>query len=366
MSFYLSKEMRNKGVNVILEDLVTKFDTNKVCLKSGLEIDADVVILAIGVAPDTAFLKDSGIDMTDRGYIKVDEKYKTNCADVYAAGDSILVHWPLSNEIAPLALAGPANKQGRLIADAIMGRKIMNTGYIGTSCIKVFDYNAANVGLNEKSLKRLGMNYNVCYTAAYDMVSIMPHANPMFFKLIYNNDGKILGAQAVGKGSVDKRIDVIATVIKGSLSIYDLCDLELSYAPPFGTGKDIINKTGYVATNLNDGLYKQVLFTQVYDLIKEGAQIIDVREILELQAGAGTIKGAKNIPMSTLRESLDHIDKSKPVYVHCKTGQRSYNAALMLQTYGFDAFNIAGSFDYVANYEEGMHSLNSSRENILV
>ncbi len=363
MASFLHNELTKHSVKLELDKFVDHFEENQVYLADGTKIDADLVVMAVGVRPDTDFIKSSGIDMTDRGYINVDETYKTSDDNIYAAGDAILVNFSLTNELAPLALAGPANKQGRLIADAIMGRKFINKGYIGSSAIKVFDLNAASTGLNEKQLTNLDINYMVAVAAPTDKVSIMPGVSSMMTKLIFNADnGKILGAQAVGRGTVDKRIDVIATAIKGGMDIYNLADLELTYAPPFSTGKDVVNKMGYISQSLFEKDHEQVMFTRAYELVKEDAQIIDVREVNEFEQGH--INGAVNIPMSTIRHNLEAIDKTKKVYVHCKSGQRSYNVALMLKQKGFDVVNIAGGYSMMNAYETDQTRMDNSRTNI--
>ncbi len=364
MAHFIHNELLNNDVELILNKMVKGFDTKKVILKSGEEIQTDFVVVSAGVKPETEFLNSSNIEM-ENGYIKVDHNYKTNIDDIYAAGDAILVENQITKKLQPLALAGPANKQGRLIADAIMGKKILNKGYIGSSVIKVFDYIAASTGINEKEAKKLGLNYEVSYAAPSNIVGIMPGSTNMPIKIIYDKEtGILLGGQVVAKGNADKRVDVLATAIKANMTVEDLADLELTYAPPVGTGKDVVNKIGYSASNLLNGLYRQVLFLDVYNLVKENAQIIDVRE--ENEYNNGHIEGAKNIPMSRFRQSLDEIDKTKPVYVHCQTGQRSYNVALALKHYGFDVYNIAGSYFFTSMYEKMEQKFDNSRENILV
>ncbi|OLQ81605.1 pyridine nucleotide-disulfide oxidoreductase [Photobacterium proteolyticum] len=365
MSYFGQAEMVRNGVEIIIEDLVEAFDARKVILKSGKEIETDGVILAIGVKPSTGFLKDSGVELNERGYIKVDDNYQTTAKDVYAAGDAILVTNQLTGQPFPLAMAGPANKQGRLIADRINGRKINNKGYIGSGVVKLFDLNVASTGLSEKMLVSTGIEYDVVYAAPPGIVGIMPGNHLVYSKLIFEKDtGKILGAQFATNGAPDKRADVISTAIKASMTVEDLADLELCYAPPFGTGKDVVNKVGYIASNLNEGAFKQVRFSEVYDLLETGEQVIDVREAIEYEAGH--IKGAVNIPMSSLRQRLDELDKTKPVYVHCRTGERSYNMTLMLKANGFDAYNVAGSYEFVKAYEEMMSYNHKNRKDIMV
>ncbi|WOO88833.1 FAD-dependent oxidoreductase [Mollicutes bacterium LVI A0078] len=357
-------ELLKHNVDLRLNTLVEDFAERKVLLKGGDSIETDLVILAIGVKPDTKFLESSGIEMTDRGHIVVNEEYQTSCKDIWAAGDAILVNHSLSGDNAPLALAGPANKQGRLIADSMYGKKVLNKGYIGSSIIKVFDLTAASTGLNEKQAKAAGINYNVAYAAPMDKVGIMPGAAVMPTKILFDENGKLLGGQIVATGAADKRVDVLATAIKAEMDVYDLADLELCYAPPFGTGKDVINKLGYVAMNLLEGIYKQVRFSEVYDLLENDAQVIDVRETGEY--ARGHIDGVINIPMSEMRNRLDELDKSKPVYVHCQTGQRSYNMTLMLMEHGFEALNVAGSYLFISKYEQAMQAFDENRKNILV
>ncbi|RUA08321.1 MAG: pyridine nucleotide-disulfide oxidoreductase [Fusobacteria bacterium] len=365
MSYFGQAEMVKNGIEIVLEDLVEGFDTRKVLLKSGREIETDGVILGIGVRPSTAFLKDSGVELTDRGYIVTDENYQTTAKDVYAAGDAILVRNQLTGNLMPLAMAGPANKQGRLIADRINGREIVNKGYIGTGVVKLFDMHLASTGLSEKMLKDSGIDYEVVYAAPPGIVGIMPGAHLVFSKLIFEKgSGRVLGAQFATTGASDKRADVIATAIKANMTVEDLYDLELSYAPPFGTGKDVVNKIGYIGSNLNEGAFKQVTFMEVYDLLKAGEQVIDVREVCEFESGR--VKGTINIPMSEMRERLDELDKSRPVYVHCRTGERSYNMTLMLQANGFDVKNIAGSYEFIKMYEGVSCYNDETRENIML
>lgn len=365
MSFFADEEMMNHGIEIIKGKLVTEFTAKTVILNDGTEIETDGVILSIGVKPDTAFLNSSTLKIDERGYIETNENYQTSDKNVYAGGDAIKVVNSITKEIMPLALAGPANKQGRLIADHISGKKIHNNGYIGSSIIKVFDLTLANTGLNEKTLISKGIDFNYVYAAPVDRVSIMPNAKPVMFKLLFERGtGKLLGGQAVSRGVADKRIDVLATAIKAGMNVYDLADLELTYAPSFGTGKDVINKVGYIASNLLEEDFKQVKFTELYNLVRTNAQVVDVRSPGEYQRMH--IAGAVNIPMDEIRNRLDELNKELPVYVHCQTGQRSYNVAMMLQSNGFDVYNVAGSFLFAKTYEQVMQAEDQERENILV
>ncbi|KGG81295.1 pyridine nucleotide-disulfide oxidoreductase [Caloranaerobacter azorensis H53214] len=349
----LHKELYDNGVNLILGDRVSSFEKDTVILESGKKIEAEAVVMAIGVAPETELAVKAGLELGETGAIKVDQNYRTNDEDIYAVGDAIEVYHALTNSYTKLPLAGPAQKQARGVADHINGMQINNTGFIGSSVIKVFSYNAASTGLNEGLIKALNLNikYDVVKIIPGDKVGLMPGCEPVHFKLIYEiPTGRVLGAQAIGKGNVDKRIDVIATAIKFGATVNDLRDLELCYAPPFGTAKDVVNLAGYVGSNLLHGLFKQVHSSDVRGLVESGACIIDVREKNEYEQSH--IIGAKNIPLSELRERLDEIPKDEPVYLHCRSGQRSYNAVLALQNLGFkNVYNISAGFMGLCFYE---------------
>jgi len=340
----LHKEIMDHGVELVLGDKVTAFDTNKVILESGKEIDSEVIVMAIGVVPETGLAKQAGLDLGKTGAIKVDSNFLTNDPDIYAVGDAIEVYNVLTQDNFKLSLAGPALKQARSVADHIHGESINNTGYIGSSVVKVFGYNAAATGLNEKMLANLNIDYDWVEIVPKDKVGIMPDAEELGFKLIFElPTGRVLGAQAIGRGNVDKRVDVVATAIKFGATIQNLRDLELCYAPPFGTAKDVINFAGYVASNLLHGSFKQISMTEVRDLVEDGAYILDVREVPEYEAGH--IVNAINIPLSELRGRMEEIPRDRTIYVHCRSGQRSYNAALALQAHGYDdVFNVSGGF----------------------
>ena len=347
------KVLTDHKVNLIVGDKVERFEKDKVVLSSGKMVDADVVVMAIGVSPETYLAKEAGLEIGTTGAIRVDKNYCTNDPDIYAVGDAIEVYHALTHSMTKLSLAGPALKQARSVADHINHKSTLNKGYIGSSAIKVFEYNGASTGLNEALIQVLDLkiNYDIVRIILSDKVGIMPDAAPMHFKLLFEvPTGKILGAQAIGKGDVTKRIDVIATVIKFSGTLEDLKDLELSYAPPFATAKDIVNYAGYVGSNLLGGDFKQVNVDRVRGLVENNETIIDVRETYEYERGH--IKGAINIPLSQLRSRMNEIPKDRPVYLHCRTGQRSYNATLALQNMGYsNIFNITGSFLGISFYE---------------
>lgn len=349
----LHKEIYDKGVNLILGDKVTGFEKDMVVLESGKKIEAQAVVLAIGVTPETELAVKAGIELGKTGAIKVNQNYMTNDKDIYAVGDGIEVYGSLFNDYFKLSLAGPAQKQARGVADHINGMRIDNRGFIGSSVIKVFDYNGASTGLTEAIIRdrKLNITYETVDMIPGDRVGLMPTARPAHFKLIYEvPTGRVLGAQAIGKGEVCKRIDVIATVIKFGGTIDDLKDLELCYAPPFGTAKDITNFAGYIATNLMNDDYRQVHFSQVRDLVESGAYIIDVRERNEYELSH--LNTSVNIPMSEIRQRINEIPKDRPVYLHCRSGQRSYNVCLLLKHLGFtNIFNISAGFMGISFYE---------------
>ena len=360
------KELYDHQVNLIVGDKVEHFEKDMVVLASGKKISAKVVVMAIGVMPEVKLAKEAGLTLGETGAIQVDKNYLTNDPDIYAVGDAVEVYHALTHSATKVSLAGPALKQARTVADHINHRSTVNKGYIGSSAIKVFDYNGASTGLNEGMIKAFGLKlrYDIVRIILSDKVGLMPGAAPMHVKLLYEvPSGKILGAQAIGKGDVTKRIDIIATVIKFGGTLEDLKDLELSYAPPFSTAKDLVNYAGYVGSNLLNGDYKQVNVDQVRELVEQGKMIVDVREVYEYERGH--IKGSINIPLSELRERTAEIPKDQPVYLHCRTGQRSYNAVLALQNLGFrNVYNITGSFLGLSFYEY-FNDMTQNRESIV-
>lgn len=351
MAQILHKEMVDQGVELIVGDGLATITPEMITLNSGKELKADIVVLAIGVRPETTLAAEAGLDIGETGAIKVNQNYQTNDPDIYAVGDAIEVYHRLMNKQTRLALAGPAQRQARAVADHMYGMSVSNKGVIGSSSIQVFDYAAAAAGLNERTAKQIGLSVDAAYIIAPDKVGLMPDSNPLHFKLIYEvPTGRIIGAQAIGKGNADKRIDVIATLITMNGTIEDLKELELSYSPMFSTAKDVVNLAALVATNLMAGRFKQVRVSDVRQLVEEGAFIVDVREANEFAQGA--VKGAVNIPLSELRERMQEIPTDIPVYVHCRSSQRSYNAVMALNNSGYtNVTNISGSFLGISLYE---------------
>jgi len=347
----MHKELYDKGVELILGDRVESFNENELILKSGKKISSEVVIFGIGVTPDSILAKNADLKLGKGNTIWVDHNYKTSDKDIYAVGDAIQVYNPITRDYGMLALAGPALKQARAVAMHIHNIPVIYPGYIGSSVVKCFDYNGATTGINEKVAKDMGLEYECAFIVPKDKVGLMPDSEELHFKLLFERPtGRILGAQAIGRGNVDKRIDVIATAMRAKATIDHLTDLELCYAPPFGSARDAVNMAGFVASNLLHDTFKQKHMSQLRTLHQEGALIIDVRERDEYELGH--IKGAKLIPLSELRDRLDEIPKDKEVYLHCRSGQRSYNAVLALQNRGWDkVYNLSGGFIELCFYE---------------
>ena len=344
----LEKTLRENGIVLRLGNGVAKFTEQEtgiaVTLQDGSTVEADFVVLAIGIAPDTAFLEGSGIKRNARGFIVVDSTMQTSVPDVYAVGDAVETQDFATGKPASLALAGPANRQGRIAADNMAGRRDTYGGVQYTSIVKVFSKTAAATGKNERMLAREGLTYGKDYKIAllhpFSHVKYYPGARQMVVKLLFATDGLVLGAQIIGADGVKARIDAIATAIRFHAKTSDLVNLELAYAPPFGAPKDPVNLAGCIAENIRAGL---VSFVRVRDLEKElqaGARVPDVREPAELLAGR--IEGAVNIPLGTLRTHYTTLSKDTPWIVLCRVGQRAYNAARFLTQQGYNARVLMG------------------------
>lgn len=351
MAQILHKEMFDKGVQVIVNDGLAKVTPNNVTLNSGKQLKAQAVVLAIGVRPEIHLAKEAGLTIGELGGIQVDANYVTSDPSIYAVGDAIEVFHQLTHKQTRLALAGPAQRQARAAANHMYNISHHNKGVIGSSSVQIFDLVCATTGLNEKTALANGFQAKSVYLIAPDKVGLMPNSNPLHFKLVYETPtGKILGAQAIGKGNADKRIDVIDTLITMGGTLEDLKELELSYSPMFSTARDIVNLSALVAQNLLHGHFKQVKVDEVRELIENQAFFLDVREKNEFESGH--LINAYNIPLSELRERMDEIPKDQAVYVHCRSGQRSYNAVMALQNSGFsNVFNVSGSFLGISLYE---------------
>jgi NADPH-dependent 2,4-dienoyl-CoA reductase/sulfur reductase-like enzyme/rhodanese-related sulfurtransferase len=342
----VEKEISDHGVKLILNDGVKSFldqeDGVKISLNSGDLLQADFVVLAIGVLPDTGFLKDSGIKLGAKGHIIVNEYLETNVENVYAVGDAIEVVDFVNQQPTTVPLAGPANKQGRITAGNIAGQKTSYKGTQGTAILKVFNLTAACTGNNERTLNRLNIPYKTITVHSDSHASYYPGAFMMTLKLIFNEEGKILGAQGVGIDGVDKRIDVIATVIRLGGTVTDLTELELCYAPPYSSAKDPVNMAGFVAENVLQNRVDVLSIGQFMDYNRENTTLLDVRTEGEYQGGH--LEGAINIPVDSLRGRLGELDKSKEILEYCQIGLRGYVASRILSNNGYDVKNLTGGY----------------------
>ena len=307
--------------------------------------------MCIGVAPETKLAVDAGLELGETRGIRVNSNYQTSDPDIYAVGDAIETYDALAPRWGRLALAGPAQRQARSAADHMCGMPVSNRGYIGSSCLRVFGRNAACTGLSEKAARAADYSYDSVMLFPSDKVSVLPGSHYMAFKLVFEvPTGKILGAQAIGAGEADKRVDVIATMITMGGTIADLKDLELCYAPLFSTAKDVVNFAALIAENVLTGRMPQVHVSEVRGLVESGAYIVDVRE--EGEFARGHLKGAHNVPLSQLRSRMDEIPRDVPVYLHCRSSQRSYYALCALRGNGWtNVVNISGSFLGISLYE---------------
>lgn len=355
MAQSIHQHLGQKGVKLHLSNGVKSFkyknNVTTVTLQSGLTIEADVVMLSIGVRPQSNLAKEAGLELNQRGGIVVDSRLKTKDSSIYAIGDAIEVVDFVSGNKAMVPLAGPANKQGRIVANLIAGVDDEYKGTQGTSIAKVFDLTVATTGLNEKQLKQQGLEYKKDYHVSIihskSHAGYYPGAIPMALKLIFKTDGKILGAQIVGYDGVDKRIDVIATALRFGGTIYDLTELELAYAPPYSSAKDPVNMVGYTAENILKNKMAVVSWHEIQEVDDQKTVILDVREPLERDLGY--IEGSVNIPVDDLRERHVELDKNKEIIVYCAIGLRGYVAGRILMQHGFkNVKNLSGGYSTYA------------------
>lgn len=347
MAKHIELELKANGVHVITSQAVQAFENEgrSIIISDGSQIETDMTILSIGVRPASRLAADAGIKLGLRGGIEVDENYQTSIEDIYAVGDAIVVKQSITGEDALIALASPANRQGRQVADVLSGIPRKNKGSIGTSIVKVFDLTAASTGLNERQVKDLGLDYMVTHTSGNHHAGYYPGATPIYLKLVFEKGtGKIFGAQAVGKNGVDKRIDILATAIKADLNVWDLPELEFTYAPPFGSAKDPVNMAGYQAINILEGISETIQWYELEDYVNNGWKILDLRIPEEIQAYGG-FKDAINIPIDALRDRLNELDTNQKYILACATGLRSYIGERVLKQHNFIVKNLDGSFD---------------------
>lgn len=348
MAAMVHDHLEHQGVELMLGDGLSAIESTgealSIVLGSGQRTDADMVILSIGVRPESELAKDAGLKLGVRGTITTNEFLQTSDPDIYAIGDAAQVTHLVSGKPANIALAGPASKQGRMVADHIAGKPVKYRGTQGTSIVKVFDLSVATTGLNERQLDHEEMDHSSVTIHIANHASYYPGASPMALKLVYDpHKGKILGAQIVGKSGVDKRIDVIAVALRARMTVYDLEELELGYAPPYGSARDPVNIAGFVAANILRGDSKMLSWRDIAELDTAADLVLDVRYPQEVARGA--IPGAVNIPLPQLRSRLGELPRDRRIVVYCQAGQRAYYAYRILAQHGYDVVNVSGGYE---------------------
>lgn len=350
MASFIHNEMRKHGIKLALGHTVEGFEEKDggvdVLLKDEAPLHADMVVLAIGVTPDTALAKEAGLELGIKGSIIVNDRLETSVPDIYAAGDAIQVKHYVTGDDTLISLAGPANKQGRIIADNICGGDSRYLGSQGSSVIKVFDMTAAATGINETNAKKAGLDVDTVILSPMSHAGYYPGGKAMTMKVIFEKKTyRLLGAQIVGYEGVDKRIDVLATAIHADLKATRLKDLDLAYAPPYSSAKDPVNMAGFMIDNIAKGILKQWHLEDVANLPMDGSvTLLDTRTVVEYRRGH--ITGFVNIPVDELRERIGEIPAGKPVYVICQSGLRSYIATRILEGNGYEAYNFSGGFRF--------------------
>jgi NADPH-dependent 2,4-dienoyl-CoA reductase/sulfur reductase-like enzyme/rhodanese-related sulfurtransferase len=352
MAAWLHLELKANEVGLHLNDPVAGFEApapgesamaSIVTLRSGKRLSADLVILGLGVRPETGLAKAAGLELGERGGIRVNERLQTSDPHIWAVGDAIEVRDPVTGKWALIPLAGPANRQGRIAADNILGRSTPYRGTWGTAVIRLFSLTAACTGANEKTLRQAGRRYERLYLHPASRAGYYPGGSPIALKVLFCPDtGKLLGAQAVGKDGVDKRMDVLATALQAGLTMQQIAELELCYAPPFGSAKDPVNLAGMAAQNVLAGDVRLAHWDEFKHGVPEGTFLLDVRSDEERKAGA--IPGSAHIPLPQLRSRTGELPKDREIIVSCQSGQRSYFACRMLSQRGFRVRNLAGSY----------------------
>lgn len=345
MAIHIEEELAHNGLKVLTGVSVVEFqDQGKtVILENGDSLSTDVVILSVGIQVESKLAADAGIKLGMRGAILVDEQYQTSVPDIYAVGDAILVKNQITGNDALISLASPANRQGRQVADVLAGLPVTNKGSIGTAIVRTFSLTAASTGLSEKQVQDSNLKYKAVHITANDHAGYYPGASSILLKLIFNPEsGHIYGASAVGQKGVDKRIDVLATAIKAGMTVFDLPELELSYAPPFGSAKDPVNMIGYAAMNIAMGLSDNIQWHQLEAELAQGKVLLDVRQ--ENEVARGGFKEAINIPLNDLRQNMNKLDKNKAYIVSCQSGLRSYTAERILKQEGLKVENLDGAY----------------------
>lgn len=342
MAAFVNEELIKNNLSVMTNRGAVEFKNDEILLDNGESLQSDLTILSVGIQPETSLAKSAGIKLGLRNAILVDEHYETSVKDIYAVGDAIVVKNQLGQD-ALISLASPANRQGRQAADIISGLPIKNRGSLGTAIVRVFDLQVASTGLSEFQLRGLKINHKIVHVTANNHAGYYPDATSIVLKLIFEPEsGQIFGAQAIGKEGVDKRIDILSTAIKAKLTVFDLPELELTYAPPFGSAKDPVNMAGYAAINLLLGQSENIQWHELAAELAKGKVLLDVRNPNEL--AKGKFKNSQNIPLDDLRERLNELDKKTEYIVSCQSGLRSYNAERILKQEGYKVKNLDGAF----------------------
>lgn len=342
MAAFVNEELIKNNLSVMTNRGAVEFKNDEILLDNGESLQSDLTILSVGIQPETSLAKSAGIKLGLRNAILVDEHYETSVKDIYAVGDAIVVKNQLGQD-ALISLASPANRQGRQVADIISGLPVKNRGSLGTAIVRVFDLQVASTGLSEFQLRGLRINHKIVHVTANNHAGYYPDATSIVLKLIFEPEsGQIFGAQAIGKEGVDKRIDILSTAIKAKLTVFDLPELELTYAPPFGSAKDPVNMAGYAAINLLLGQSENIQWHELAAELAKGKVLLDVRNPNEL--AKGKFKNSQNIPLDDLRERLNELDKKTEYIVSCQSGLRSYNAERILKQEGYKVKNLDGAF----------------------
>lgn len=342
MAAFVNEELIKNNLSVMTNRGAVEFKNDEILLDNGESLQSDLTILSVGIQPETSLAKSAGIKLGLRNAILVDEHYETSVKDIYAVGDAIVVKNQLGQD-ALISLASPANRQGRQVADIISGLPVKNRGSLGTAIVRVFDLQVASTGLSEFQLRGLKINHKIVHVTANNHAGYYPEATSIVLKLIFEPEsGQIFGAQAIGKEGVDKRIDILSTAIKAKLTVFDLPELELTYAPPFGSAKDPVNMAGYAATNLLLGQSENIQWHELAVELAKGKVLLDVRNPNEL--AKGKFRNSQNIPLDDLRERLNELDKKTEYIVSCQSGLRSYNAERILKQEGYKVKNLDGAF----------------------
>ena len=363
----LHTHLIEKGVKLILNDKPNKFENNgkKVILKSGKEIETDMIILSIGVTPESAIAKKAGLEINEKGAIVVNSKMRTSDEDIYAVGDAVQVIDFVNKKPTMIPLAWPANRQGRLVADILSGKDVEYKGTLGSLVAKVFDLTVAATGNNEKTLRDMGIPYEAVHIHPASHAGYYPGATQISFKMLFNpKTGKILGAQGVEKHGIDKRIDLIANSIKAGFTVYDLQDTEVCYAPPYNSAKDPVNMMGYCGANIMENIVENTQWYEIEDLVRNDEYILDVREEYEVENGS--IPNVINIPLGQLRDRLNEIPKNRKIYVCCQVGLRGYIACTILNQYGYNTSNIDGGYKTYSSIKNAEKLIRDQDESIEV